>query len=377
MFGAGAGTMYLLDPTRGRRRRARFRDAVIHSRRQLGKFTGKAARDLSHRAEGLAAEAASLFVREPVSDSVIEDRVRSAMGHFVSHPGAIDVTSRDGVVTLTGWILASEAEGLLEMVANIQGAKGVESNLGVTEHPEHISDLQGGAPRMGSRFELLQERWSPAARLLMGGLGVGLVAYGVNRRDLPATLLASIGTGILARSLWNRDLPQLLGKAGEGIHLQKTIHIKAPAADLYQFWVNPENYAKVFSHVNRVEKVGEGLYQWKVGGLAGISVRWEGSITRILPDKLVEWMSLPGSLVENKGVVRLDEWNSATRVHIQMTYKPPAGMLGHYLAELLGIDPKHALDDDLVRLKSLFEEGKTRAHGHVVLRAEMQPSVAS
>jgi hypothetical protein len=54
-----------------------------------------------------------------------------------------------------------------------------------------------------------------------------------------------------------------------------------------------------------------------------------------------------------------------------MTYKPPAGVLGHAVAALFRTDPKQALDDDLVRLKSLIETGKTTAHGEEVVAVEV------
>jgi uncharacterized membrane protein len=60
-----------------------------------------------------------------------------------------------------------------------------------------------------------------------------------------------------------------------------------------------------------------------------------------------------------------------------MSYNPPAGLLGHAVAALLGLDPKNAMDQDFVRLKSLFELGKTRAHGHVVLKAELKSADTS
>jgi uncharacterized membrane protein len=46
-----------------------------------------------------------------------------------------------------------------------------------------------------------------------------------------------------------------------------------------------------------------------------------------------------------------------------MRYKPPVGILGHYVTSLFGKNPKSEIDDDMVRLKSLIEHGKTRAHG--------------
>jgi uncharacterized membrane protein len=51
---------------------------------------------------------------------------------------------------------------------------------------------------------------------------------------------------------------------------------------------------------------------------------------------------------------------------VQLSYNPPAGALGHAVASLFGADPKRAMDEDMVRLKSLLEEGKTRADGEAV-----------
>jgi uncharacterized membrane protein len=50
---------------------------------------------------------------------------------------------------------------------------------------------------------------------------------------------------------------------------------------------------------------------------------------------------------------------SGTRVDLNFSYVPPAGALGHAVASLFGADPKRALDEDLNRLKTLLETGKT------------------
>jgi uncharacterized membrane protein len=42
-----------------------------------------------------------------------------------------------------------------------------------------------------------------------------------------------------------------------------------------------------------------------------------------------------------------------------MVYLPPAGIAGHAVAQLFGVDPRQAMHDDLIRLKTLLEEGKT------------------
>jgi uncharacterized membrane protein len=53
--------------------------------------------------------------------------------------------------------------------------------------------------------------------------------------------------------------------------------------------------------------------------------------------------------------------DDVTRIEVRMTYHPPGGAMGHAIATLFGDDPKSAMDADLVRLKSLLEDGKTSA----------------
>jgi hypothetical protein len=56
---------------------------------------------------------------------------------------------------------------------------------------------------------------------------------------------------------------------------------------------------------------------------------------------------------------------------------PPAGVLGYTVAALFGVDPKRQMDDDLVRLKSLPEEGKASAGHQTVHRNELGVGGAS
>jgi hypothetical protein len=61
-----------------------------------------------------------------------------------------------------------------------------------------------------------------------------------------------------------------------------------------------------------------------------------------------------------------------------MSYAPPAGIFGHAIASFFRSDPKTAMDEDLVRMKSLLEQGKASAHGKEVtideLRRALGPS---
>jgi hypothetical protein len=209
-IGLGAALMYILDPDRGRRRRALLRDQLLSAAHRAPDVVGTAARDLSNRARGLAAEAGSMFSSDEVSDDVLVARVRSKMGRVVSHPHAVEVTADQGRVTLSGPVLAREVGELLSCASRVSGVTGVENRLEVHEEAGNVSALQGGR-RRADRFEFFQENWSPMARLLAGVTGGALAAYGLSRRDPLSLAVGAAGVGLLARGVTNKDASRLVG----------------------------------------------------------------------------------------------------------------------------------------------------------------------
>src|SRR5688572_454085 len=108
-IGFGAALMYMLDPDRGRRRRALVRDKLASAANKTPDAIGATARDLSNRARGLAAQVGSVFAAaDDLSDEVLAARVRSKLGRVVSHPSAIEVAADQGRVRLRGPVLAGE-----------------------------------------------------------------------------------------------------------------------------------------------------------------------------------------------------------------------------------------------------------------------------
>lgn len=61
-FGLGAGLIYLLDPSMGRRRRAMLRDKAMSLGHQAYDAAGTVARDMKNRAQGLASGDMSVLV---------------------------------------------------------------------------------------------------------------------------------------------------------------------------------------------------------------------------------------------------------------------------------------------------------------------------
>src|SRR5918999_6054297 len=204
----GVALMYFLDPNSGRRRRARTRDKVVHAARLVNEGAKVTARDTVHRAQGAWAEAKRLFTgdEEQITDDVLIGRVRAALGRVVSHPHAIEASTSGGHVTLVGPILSYEVRPLLRAVRGVAGVRAVSDQLTVYNEPGNVSSLQGGEPRSGERFELMQANWSPAARMAAGGAGAALMMAATQARGGVCALLGISGGALPPRAASNPDL---------------------------------------------------------------------------------------------------------------------------------------------------------------------------
>ena len=356
----GVALMYFLDPNSGRRRRARTRDKVFHAARVVNEGAKVTARDTVHRAQGAWAEAKRLFTgdEEQITDDVLIGRVRAALGRVVSHPHAIEASASGGHVTLIGPILSYEVRPLLRAVRRVAGVRAVSDQLTVYTEPGNVSSLQGGEPRSGERFELMQENWSPAARVVAGGTGAALMLAATQARGGVCALLGISGGALLARAATNRDLASLLGFGERGITVQKTIHVAAPIERVFDFWTDYQNFPRFMHNVRDVRQVAENRSHWVVAGPAGVPVQWTAEVTRVIPGELIEWRSVSDSDVRHQGCVQFaSNGDNGTRVSVQLSYIPPAGAFGHAVATIFGADPKSEMDADLLRMKTMIETG--------------------
>jgi hypothetical protein len=201
----GAGLMYLFDPARGARRRAQLGGRVAHFFRLERQLVDRARRDAGNRIRGMIDQLRSPIVKQ-VSDDVLEPRVRSKLGHCVSHPRAVLVDVVDGHVTLAGPILTREADHLVREVAAIRGVKEVLDALDRHATPEGVPSLQGD----GKPLHRPRTSWSPLGQLAAVGVGTAMVAWGtVVRRGILGFLTASLGGALVYRATVNRPLGQL------------------------------------------------------------------------------------------------------------------------------------------------------------------------
>lgn len=201
--GLGAGAMYVLDPSRGRRRRARLGEAAARASHRAHAVAGMTVRDVQHRLSGLAARTLDRVIEEPIpSDNVLAERVRARLGRLVSHPGAIDASASNGAVTLSGPVFEAEVEQLLTGVRGIAGVTEIENRLEPHRDATHVSALQGPGPRTVPVPPARWLRWTPTARLIAGIAGLALVTLSSPSRPLRGAATGITGVELIERALF-------------------------------------------------------------------------------------------------------------------------------------------------------------------------------
>ncbi|MDB4960405.1 MAG: cyclase [Myxococcales bacterium] len=359
----GALATYFFDPGHGRIRRSKVRDQGTHLTRVLRRFLGKSTSDAEHRIHG-AVERFEGTARTDAGDHVIAERVRAHLGHVIGYASAIDIRVEDHVVTLSGPVLESEVSEVMRCVRAIPGVRDVVDQLerhATADTPALQSEL---TRRRG-------EQWAPAIQGVAIVGGSALVGWGFERRGLLGSLLAATGVGLLLRAGVNKPLRtvgrRLIGR--EGIEIEKTITVHAPVENVFDLWERFENFPKFMEHVREVEVDIDHdplRSRWVVDGPWRMPVTFEAITTHVDRLKVIAWATVPNQPIEHTGVVKFESVPEGTRVQLRMTYRPPGGLISHGVARLLHSDPKARMNEDLVRMKSLLEDGRTRAHGERV-----------
>lgn len=364
--GLGAAAMYYLDPARGRYRRALVRNGVVHAGHKAQKGVNVVGRDTRNRTFGLVAILRSLLDREQPDDAVLVERVRACLGRAVSHPHSVKVDADDGVVTLSGPILEDEVPLLIDCTLGVHGVRDLRNHLDIRAEAGSVPGLQGNPrPRTGSRAALMQSNWTPAVRAAAGLGGAAAALYGFGRGNLGGKLLGLGGLLLVGRAATNLEMRRLLGIGvpRHAVDVQKNIRINAAVEDVFALWDNFENFPWFMRHVRQVRRIATGREQshwrWTVTGPTGIEFEFESVVVAREENRRIAWRTEGDAFVQHAGQVRFQSNDDgSTTVDIKMVYNPVAGAVGHALAWLFGADPKHQMDEDLLRMKSFLETGK-------------------
>jgi uncharacterized membrane protein len=370
-FAVGAALMYGFDPHAGRRRRARVRNEAQHLVSTTVRNVQKASLDSAQRFRGALIRLERRLIADVADDDVLAERVRSRLGRCCTHPGALTVSCREGVVDLGGPISSEEAGEVVRQVRHVVGVTQVSDALERRNAPVDRAAAQEPMTHVRHVFHW-RTRWPISTRWAAGAGGAALAASGFARRGIQGAGLAAIGSGLILRAAFNQPLSTLFGggAAGEnGIDVSKTVTIDAPIEQVFDAFVAFENFPKFMRHVRHVHRTGDNRWNWIVEAPRGFRFDWESVVTELVPRSSVTWTSTEGATIRNRGQARFERVSDrATRVKIRLVYEPPLGIAGHAVAKLLGADPKRELDEDMLRFKSLLEKGKATGHDGQVTR---------
>lgn len=393
---AGALVMYLLDPERGGARRARSVAAVRGAGTRASGALGNAWRGAGTRpgaaAGGLDGTAAA----------AVDDGEGDTVGNAAS-----SVTSNAGRAK-TGARLAAAAGDIADAVSNPAGpdgraagtalkrvgkavgqvldetmssakrafAKPAAGRARTGNAADDAGDALPSAARAGPAARRLaanlkatfspsagdaEGAWPPALRnavLLGGGL---LAANAVLRRSPFSLVMGLAGAALLARGGTNQPLRRLASARGlrldQAIDIERSIHVDAAPAEVYDLFADYENYPRFMSHVLDVRDLGRRRSHWTVKGPADSKFEWNSVVTEQNRPYRLAWRSEPGAEIPQSGSIQFEARRGGTDVTVRMSYSPPAGALGHGLATLIGADPASRLEEDLAHMKGYVEHG--------------------
>lgn len=282
----------------------------------------------------------------------------------------------------TGLACFSIGLGLTELIA----PAGLARLAGLRPTPGTLSTLRTmGLREIGSGLAILNQPGSAGpvwSRVVGDGIDLTLLRAASNRNGRTALSLAAVAGVTVADVLCALQLQRSRGSATRNssgvIDVASAITIARPVQDVYRFWRNFENFPWFMRNLESVRITGERTSHWTVSGPAGVVVEWDAEIVTDQPDHMLSWRSVPGSAVENRGAVRFEPapGDRGTEVHVELTYRPPAGRVGHATAWIFGTSARQQVREGLRRVKQLLEVGEIPLSDGPGLRPAQPPATA-
>ena len=183
-------------------------------------------------------------------------------------------------------------------------------------------------------------------------LAGALFAYAAPRRGLSSSLARLAGGALLfaasAPSFTRRLL--LAGAARRRIHLRTAVEVDRPVREVFEFCRDFENFPRVVQSLHRVVDFQDGRSRWEVISPSGEVLSWDAQVTKYLPNAVIAWRSLPGSIVDCNGLIRFSpNERGGTHLEIQVDYDPGHTGFGDAVRALFDVSRTRQLEADLSR----------------------------
>jgi uncharacterized membrane protein len=164
---------------------------------------------------------------------------------------------------------------------------------------------------------------------------------------------------------------QAKDEKGTDVDIHTTLLVNKPVDEVYDFWRKLENLPKFMDHLKKVEEFDGKISEWEAkipGDIA--TINWKSKIIDEDENNYINWESLPGSQIENRGMVRFsDAGNKGTKLEVEISYRAPMGSAGKGVSKLLNPIFEDLIREDIKNFKRYMETGE-------VATTEGQPSGA-
>jgi len=206
-------------------------------------------------------------------------------------------------------------------------------------------------------------------RLIGGAAGGALVLLGLRKKGVLGLGIAAVGGYLAYRAATGNDPVMKAAGLGGGqvsskpIFVEHSVVIERPPQQVYDYWRKLDNLPQIMSHLEEVTQLDAKRSRWVAKAPLGTHVEWEAEIVNDKPGERIGWHSLPGATVDNAGSVQFEglPGGNSTRVHVALSYRPPAGPLGAAVAKLFGEEPSQQIAEDLQKFKQSFEGSAPKA----------------
>lgn len=208
-------------------------------------------------------------------------------------------------------------------------------------------------------------KWPERYISIITGVKVGLAGF-KNLFSNPFTSIIKIGAGgyLLNRGITGHcELYEKLGKTDQQpveVYISTSVIVDKPRHEVYQFWRKLDNLPLFMEHIKSVELIDDKRSRWVLKLPADMAeISWETEIVYNEADQIIAWESLPGATIQTNGQVRFIDTAEpgTTLIHVNISYQPPAGIIGAGIAQVLNPMFKRMVEDDVQNFKRYMDIG--------------------
>ncbi|MES2274809.1 MAG: SRPBCC family protein [Bacteroidota bacterium] len=206
-------------------------------------------------------------------------------------------------------------------------------------------------------------KWAERYLSVISGVKVGLSGF-KHLFSSPVTSLIKIGTGgyLLNRGITGHcGLYEKVGKTNTEpvkVAIRTSVMVGKPRMEVYDFWRKLDNLPLFMTHLKSVELLDNNQSRWALKLPADIAaISWDAQIMCDEPGELISWESIPGANLYTTGKVRFMDTpeHDTTLVHVAITYQPPAGVIGAWVAHLINPLFQKMVTDDVQNFKRYMD----------------------